>query len=71
MTQVHNELQLNTPQAITRSADPGCRTSARSPRNSQPNAQPATRTPAHPLLYALPRPEPGRHIERADRLGNH
>jgi hypothetical protein len=71
MTQVYDELHLNTPQAITRSADPACRTSARSPRDRQPNALPATRTQAHPLLYALPRPEPGRHMARADRSENH
>jgi hypothetical protein len=71
MTQVYDELHPNTPQAITRSVDPDCRTSARSPRDGQPNALPATRTPVHPLLFALPRPAPGRHGARADRSEDH
>jgi hypothetical protein len=71
MTQVYDELHLNPPQAITRSAEPVCRTNAHSTRDSQPNALPATRTPVHPLLYALPRPESGRHTARAARLENH
>jgi hypothetical protein len=68
MTQVYDELYLNIPQTTTRSADPGCRTSTLPPRDSQPNALPATRTLAHPLLYALPLPERARHTAPADRL---
>jgi hypothetical protein len=64
MTDVYDELQLTTAHGDHALSRPGV-PNQHTPTARQPNALPATRTLAHPLLYPLvqrPRREPGQRM---------